>query len=48
MINKPIMPAQAEASQAGWDELSKLSCELSKEWKGPDAVEEIRQQREKP
>ena len=48
MINKPIMPALAEASQAAWDKPQKLSREVSAEWKGPDAVEEIRQQREKP
>jgi len=36
-----------QRAENAWDELMAASKQISKEWKGPSAVEEIRSQREK-
>ena len=40
-IDELLMPEKA------WDDLMNVSKQISKEWKGPSALEEIQSQREK-
>ena len=43
-LKKPVSKKTAEQIRLDWENLSK---EVSKKWKGPSAVEEIREQRTK-
>jgi len=40
-------PIDRDKSQKAWAELMELSDEISEQWKGASAVEEIKSQREK-
>ena len=40
-------PNDHDKNQKAWDELMALSDEMSEQWKGPSAVDEVRTQREK-
>ncbi|MBI4171041.1 MAG: AbrB/MazE/SpoVT family DNA-binding domain-containing protein [Candidatus Aenigmarchaeota archaeon] len=40
-------PVDIKKSMKAWEDMQKAGKEISKRWKGPSAVEEIRQQRTK-